>query len=257
MTTALILGGTRGLGRAYAIRLLAQGSFPIIVGRDIEEARKDPALAGAKFVKADIGNREDHGKILDAAFGEFAWSPPNQVVWCAGAYHRGPMADMHPDRIDAMTRTHWSGPAAFLGAFHHEATRGGVGGPYAPYDLVVIGSVLAHVPGRQHAVLSGLKAAKVHFTRVFSQELTKDLPGSMVLIVNPWGMKTEFFAGTDTKTDSFMEPDFVAELIERRLAAMPREASFAGKGVWPVEVTLDRAKDGSTVILEGPQPPKC
>lgn len=258
MAKVLILGGTRGLGRAYAIKVLAQGYRPIIVGRSADEASKDPALAGAVFVQADIGNASDHERILDAAFMEEGMDVvPHQVVWCAGAYHRGPVIDMTPEQVEAMTRVHWTGPVAFLGAFHRRVIDACACEMILPYDLVVIGSVLAHVPGRQHAVLSGLKAAKVHFARVFSQELTRDLPGSAVLVINPWGMKTDFFAGTDTKTDGFMDPAYVADVIAEQLAIAPRDPSLERKGLWPVEITLDRDKGGGTKVLVGPQPPKC
>lgn len=251
--TVLILGGTSGLGRAYAIKVLAQGKRPVIVGRTAVGAHGDAALKGAAFIQADIGALCDHAAILETVSGDPEHAP-SQVVWCAGTYHRGPMAEMPTDTMLRMTRVHWLGPIAFLGAFHKRMLASPA---KRPYDLVVIGSVLAHVPGRNHAVLSGLKAAKVHFTRVFSQELTRDLPGSMTFVINPWGMKTAFFVGTDTKTDSFMEPEYVAGVIAEQVANAPREASLAGKGVWPVEVTLDREKDGSTKVLLGPQPPKC
>ncbi len=249
---SLIIGGTHGLGRAYALEVLSQmGEAPIIVGRSANEVRNDPELRGCDFVTADIADPATHQRILDTAFaGEH---PPRQVVWCAGIYHRGPLAEMSSEKIDYMTRVHWTGPVQFLRAFHGRM----LAHPNkTPYDLIVIGSVFAHVPGRQHSVLAGLKSAKVQFARVFSQELSRDLPGSTVLIVNPWGMKTDFFAGTNTKTDGFMDPRDVARDIEQRIATLPREASRAGKGVWPFEVTFDREKDGSTKILLGPQPPK-
>jgi hypothetical protein len=250
---ALIIGGTRGLGRAYAIRLLAQGVRPIIVGRTAAEASSDPALAGAEFVAADVADAASHGRILDAAFAE-AGNPPAQLVWCAGIYHRGPHADMAADAMAQMTATHWLGPVALVGAFHRRMLADAA---KRPYDLVVVGSVLAHVPGKQHAVLSGLKAAKVHFARVFSQELSRDLPGSMTLVVNPWAMKTGFFDGAGVKTDGFMDPAFVADVIAAQVENLPRDASRAGRGVWPVEVTLDRGEGGATKTLLGPQPPKC
>lgn len=252
---ALILGGTRGLGRAYAIRLLASGVQPIVVGRSADKAREDSALEGAEFVTADLTDLSTHAAVLDAAFAEGKIAP-SQVLWCAGTYHRGPLAEMSNEAMEAMTKIHWLGPTAFLSAFHRRRISVDAAAKQ-PYDLIVIGSVLAHVPGRLHSFLCGLKSAKVHFTRTFSSELTRDLPGSMVLIVNPWGMKTEFFVGTNTKTDGFMDPANVAQLISEQVAEFSRSASLAGKGVWPVEYTLDREKDGSTKILLGPQPPKC
>ncbi len=248
----LVIGGTRGLGRAYAADHLSHGDGVIVVGRSVDSASVDPILDGAECVAADIGDPFTHNAILDAAFAD-PTRLPTQVMWCAGNYHRGPLAQMSLEVMDRLTSTHFLGPAAFLGAFHkrmlaHEAKQ--------PYDLVVIGSVFAHVPGKLHAMLAGLKAAKVQFARVFSHELSRDLPGSMTFIVNPWAMKTDFFAGTDVKTDKFMEPAYVVGVINDNVASCSREASLAGKGAWPVEITLDRGEGGATKVLLGPQPPK-
>ena len=65
---ALILGGTGGIGRATAHRLLAAGWRVDLTGRDPARMPADLTAAGAGFIRAD---REDAGQ-LRAAYGEGA-----------------------------------------------------------------------------------------------------------------------------------------------------------------------------------------
>ncbi|CDP86114.1 MULTISPECIES: SDR family NAD(P)-dependent oxidoreductase [Mycolicibacterium] len=85
--TALVTGGTSGIGLATARRLAAEGAYVFITGRD--RARLDEAAAsiGAHGIQSDISKIEDldtlaeeigmHGKGLDVVFanaggGDFA-----------------------------------------------------------------------------------------------------------------------------------------------------------------------------------------
>jgi 3-oxoacyl-[acyl-carrier protein] reductase len=70
---ALVMGGTKGLGRSIADSLAAEGAAVVISGRD--QARLDAAAAelkahGASYaagVVADVGNGEDMDRLADAA----------------------------------------------------------------------------------------------------------------------------------------------------------------------------------------------
>src|SRR6478752_6245853 len=90
--TALVTGGTSGIGLATAQRFAAEGAYVFITGRD--RARLDEATAtigdNARGVQGDISNPDDldtlaaeisaHGKGLDVIFanaggGDFAALP--------------------------------------------------------------------------------------------------------------------------------------------------------------------------------------
>lgn len=67
--TALITGGSRGIGKAIAIALAKEGVNIIITGRGeaaLQVAEKDIAAHGVqtKYVVLDVGNRNDVEKIL-------------------------------------------------------------------------------------------------------------------------------------------------------------------------------------------------
>lgn len=254
---SLILGGTRGLGRAIAIELLRRAReapredipYPIVVGRSIEAAKADPELRGAYCLEADLSDPAGIGKIIETVW---ECGSVTQVYWAAGEYHRGAFAEQAPDKTAHMLATHLGGPLAFLSEFHRIAKR-----RQEPYALTVIGSVFVHKPGKQHAVLSAAKAFKANFARVFSREMAADLPGSKTLLVNPWAMKTGFFDGYEMDPKAvagFMEPAEVARIILDQVY----DPGWDSKASPMVELTLDRDKatPGGILKLVGPQPVK-
>ncbi len=216
---ALVVGGSRGLGAAL-VRKLRQG------GDVTSASRSGTRPYGEPF---DITKPETYAKIGVHEY--------EKVYLTAGVYGAGPLAQMDDAKIEELVQTHVLGYMRFIAAFHRRRMK--VERPQ-PYDLIVIGSTLAHVPGKMHAVLAGCKAAKVHFARTFALELERDIPGSKVFIFNPWGMKTDFFAGTTVKMDSFMDPDFVAEFICDKVYG---EGKVDRSRPGAIEFTLDRATD--------------
>lgn len=85
--TALVTGGTSGIGLATARRLAAEGAYVFITGRDRARLDKAAASIGAHGIQGDISKIEDldtlaeeigkHGKGLDVVFanaggGDFA-----------------------------------------------------------------------------------------------------------------------------------------------------------------------------------------
>jgi NAD(P)-dependent dehydrogenase (short-subunit alcohol dehydrogenase family) len=86
--TALIAGGTSGLGLAVAERLLAAGAGVVVTGRDAERGQK--ALAelgeGASFVAGDI---TDPDAVAAAVGVAERLGGPHIVVNCAGATGAG------------------------------------------------------------------------------------------------------------------------------------------------------------------------
>ncbi|MBI3633183.1 MAG: SDR family NAD(P)-dependent oxidoreductase, partial [Candidatus Vogelbacteria bacterium] len=59
---AIILGGTRGLGRAIAVKLISRGIEPLIIGRSVPK-EGDSSLPGAVFIPGDLKN-EDIGDLI-------------------------------------------------------------------------------------------------------------------------------------------------------------------------------------------------
>ncbi|MET9348812.1 SDR family NAD(P)-dependent oxidoreductase [Streptomyces termitum] len=94
-TTALVTGGTSGLGLAVAARLLASGTVPVLLGRDGERGRAaleslggragpEPLDGRAVFVQGDVTRPDDVTAALDAAERH---GTLRAVVNCAGVPH--------------------------------------------------------------------------------------------------------------------------------------------------------------------------
>ncbi|MGI5170752.1 SDR family NAD(P)-dependent oxidoreductase [Spirillospora sp. CA-253888] len=69
--TALIAGGTSGLGHATADTLMRRGIVPVLVGRDVETGTKAIAElgAGARFSAGDVTEEDDVMRALDLCSG--------------------------------------------------------------------------------------------------------------------------------------------------------------------------------------------
>ena len=247
MSRSLILGGTKGLGRSLALESAWRGLEPIIVGRSVEQARKDPAFAtfSHRLMKADLS---DPFSLLGAMPGPL-WQDITHVFWVAGIFARKPLVRMTVEEMRQMINTHLYGPLGTLAFLHRLQlnSRPLADPPGQPYHLVVIASTSSWKIRENEALYCALKAAKAHFTRNFARELVTDLPGSKVTLVNPGGIKTpNFWQDTDQAMDKFMEPDELAQVIWNQVQAQTEPF---------LELQIPRDDQGHPEVIRGPQAP--
>lgn len=100
--TALITGGgTKGIGRATATRLVEEGAHVFIVGRRLEELNEAAALIGPEVtpIQGDITISDDLDRVYDVvrAHGQ---GLDILVANAASASMGGPLADMTGDMFD-------------------------------------------------------------------------------------------------------------------------------------------------------------
>ncbi len=100
-STALVTGGTRGIGLATVRRLLEDGHRVCFCGRDAEAGRAAEAELGgdARFVVADVGRERDVAALVDACARELG--PPRILVSNAGVNAKHDAAAMTEDEWDA------------------------------------------------------------------------------------------------------------------------------------------------------------
>jgi NAD(P)-dependent dehydrogenase (short-subunit alcohol dehydrogenase family) len=110
--TAIVTGGTRGIGRAIARRLLTEGAKVALCGRrqkSVDDAVGDLSRDGDVFgVVADISQLEDVRRFIAAAqqkFGEI-----HVLVNNAGAGTFASVAELTPEAWNDMVRLNLSGP---------------------------------------------------------------------------------------------------------------------------------------------------
>ena len=113
--TALVLGGTRGLGHACATALAAEGVRVLLNGRDREQgAQAAAALPGAAFVAGDVGDDAERSALIDAVR---AIAMPDIVVTNAGGPPAGPFADTDVAMWRKAFDTSVAGPLEVVRAF--------------------------------------------------------------------------------------------------------------------------------------------
>src|SRR5581483_1467891 len=64
--TALVTGGGRGIGRAVAVRLAAQGARVIVAGRTPGELEATAAVVGGTVALMDVADREAAASVVAA-----------------------------------------------------------------------------------------------------------------------------------------------------------------------------------------------
>ncbi|WP_175919743.1 SDR family NAD(P)-dependent oxidoreductase [Burkholderia pyrrocinia] len=239
MTSALLLGATKGLGLELARDSVRRRIAPVIYGRSADQpgAIADaPQGATLHVLDLQIPDSVAHAPLPEHPVGWF--------FWIAGAFLKAPLARTAADDIDLYIDLHLRGPIQFLRRFlRHQA---------GPFNLVTIGSVSSWRLREDEALYCALKAAQAAFTRNLAVEMVRDRPGSRVTLVNPGGLNVPtFWEKAPQDLTGFLDAGVVARLVWD--AAMSQSAPFA-------EIQVMRQKPvvpGSAPVVEyGPRCPE-
>jgi 3-oxoacyl-[acyl-carrier protein] reductase len=110
---AIVTGGSRGIGRATAERLAAEG-FAVVVNYAGNQAEADKAVGAitevggqAIAVRADVADEAEVAALYDAA--EATYGGVDVVVHAAGVMTLAPLVDLDLDALDRMHRTNIRG----------------------------------------------------------------------------------------------------------------------------------------------------
>jgi NAD(P)-dependent dehydrogenase (short-subunit alcohol dehydrogenase family) len=111
---AVVTGASRGIGRAIALALAAEGASFCLLGRDrpqLEASRAAALAAGAAEavpVVADLADEAQLRSAVDVILG--ALPHLHVLVHCAGAYQRGPIASAAVSAFDDQYRANLRAP---------------------------------------------------------------------------------------------------------------------------------------------------
>ncbi|MBQ3442169.1 MAG: SDR family oxidoreductase [Selenomonadaceae bacterium] len=164
MNTAIITGGTSGIGLATTKIFLAHGFNCVLVGRSLARFEKIKAqLAGSfEFIAADVRKVADCGKIISRAVKTFGGV--DVLINCAGIYHEGAITSTDEETFDDIFNTN------IKGTFF--ATRAAVGELIKSHGTIVNVASDAGLKGNYFcAAYSASKGAVVAFTRSLALEL--------------------------------------------------------------------------------------
>jgi NAD(P)-dependent dehydrogenase (short-subunit alcohol dehydrogenase family) len=225
-TTALVTGGSRGLGRALGQTLAAQGARVALVAR--AAGPLEEAVAG---IRAQGG--EAHSIVADVAEKDAAWAIAGQAAALLGpvdllinnASTLGPvplrlLLDTECEELERALAVNLVGPFRLAKAVAGSMVLRGRG------VIVNISSDAAVEPYPRWGAYGASKAALDHLTRIWAAELAGT--GVRVFCVDPGEMNTRMHAEAMPEADPALlaHPARVAE----RIVALVREEGRAPAG---------------------------
>lgn len=173
---AIISGGTTGIGRAIAVLLASEGCKVFVCGRDAEHLADALArireVGEGEGIAVDLADPAATSAFFDAGdayLGGFDIAVINAAVAASG------LSEMAEDEVRYAIATDFT---AYLMGAHAAAAR------MKPVsDLVLIGSMSAHVLGPGSTVYAGIKAGVAGFSEALRRELGGK--GVRVALVEP------------------------------------------------------------------------
>jgi len=196
--TAIVTGAARGIGRACAERLLAEGAKVVIADIDEPNGQATAAQLGpnARFVRCDVGDASDVANLVTLAktAGDI-----DILVNNAGIIHGADFLDLTEADFDRVLRVNLKG--AFLvgqAVARHMAAQIKAGRkPGAIVNMASINSVVA-IPNQTPYAVS--KGGLAQLSRVMAIALAP--VGIRVNAVGPGSIMTELLAGIATDREA-------------------------------------------------------
>jgi 3-hydroxybutyrate dehydrogenase len=183
--TALVTGGTGGIGLAIARRFQDDGLRVAVLDLDRPESRETAAQHGLTFIGADLGRREDCRRAVDetvAALGRL-----DVLVNNAGFQHIAPVADFPEDTWDAMLRVMLTAPFLLSRYAWPHLTRSGQG------RIINISSIHGHVASPFKSAYVSAKHGLIGLTRTAALEAGEQ--GLTVNAICPGYVRTPLVTG--------------------------------------------------------------
>lgn len=190
-------GGTKGIGRAVAEALIAQGCRVLIAARNPEEVSEAAARLGADGIAADVATAQGRAAVIDRA--RMLWGRVEVLVNNAGTNIRKPTAEYTEEEIERVVALNQSAVLAMCRLARPlllEASGAG-----ADAAIVNISSVAGFTSMGTGVVYAMTKAAVDQMTRYLAVEWAPRRPtqenpaeparpGVRVNAVQPWYIRT-------------------------------------------------------------------
>ncbi|GAA5532737.1 3-hydroxybutyrate dehydrogenase [Deinococcus aluminii] len=183
--TALVTGGTSGIGLAIAQRLQADGLKVAVLDLDRPQARGVAREQGFTFIAADLSRREDCRRAVDetvAALGGL-----DVLVNNAGFQHIDPIADFPEDIWDTMLHVMLTAPFLLTKYAWPHLTRSGQG------RVVNIASIHGQVASPYKSAYISAKHGLIGLTRTAALEAGEQ--GFTVNAICPGYVRTPLVEG--------------------------------------------------------------
>jgi len=186
-STALITGGTSGIGRAVADKLAALGIHVIVVGRDVERGKKTVAeirAAGGKadFISSDLRGAESARELARKAI-ELGNGHVDILINNAGIYPFGPTHEMTEEMFERVYSLNVKAPYFLVAELAPLMAKQGKGA------IVNVSTMAADYGAPGMSLYGSSKAAINLLTKVWAAEYGPS--GVRVNAVSPGPTRTE------------------------------------------------------------------
>jgi NAD(P)-dependent dehydrogenase (short-subunit alcohol dehydrogenase family) len=226
--TALVTGGTRGIGAAIAERLIADGAAVVVTGTRADGS----GPAGSEFRVADF----DDLAATEQFASEAAELAPDILVNSAGMNKIAPFAEIDPADFDRIQRVNVRAPFLLCRAVVPAMCERGWG------RIVNIASIWGLLSREQRGSYSASKFALDGMTAALAAEVARD--GVLANCVSPGFIDTEL-------TRTVLGEDGIAELTAqvpaRRLGSPAEVAALVAWLVGPENTYVS----GQNVVIDG------
>jgi NAD(P)-dependent dehydrogenase (short-subunit alcohol dehydrogenase family) len=160
---AVVIGGHSGFGEAITHAFAAEGAHVVVAARRAELVERVAASVDGLGVQCDITDDEQVQSMVRAAVG---WRGRVDVaVNCAGFEQSTPLADLTPDRLEAMHAVQLTGALYCMRHLCNAIASHGEGGSF-----VSLSSQTAHSPSIGMIAYASAKAAIEYATKIAAVE---------------------------------------------------------------------------------------
>jgi len=194
--TAVVIGGTSGLGRAIAIGLARSGANVIAAGRReelVEEVCAEIEKRGRETLQktVDVSSRESIDALRDAVLEKFG--AVNILVNAAGRTAKNPTAEVSENEWQTILDTNLNGTLRACQSFYEPLKKSGKG------KIVNIASLASFVAFHEVAAYGASKAAVLALTKSLGCEWARDgiCVNALVPGVFPTELNEKLLNGTE------------------------------------------------------------
>lgn len=210
MKSALVTGGSSGLGRALAGMLRDEGYELTLVARRPEPLQEAAAELGALAVAANLGDADECVRVV-AAHAE-RYGGMNVLVNSAGLGIGGSFADQDTKRIGLQLDVNLRATMIVTREAlpHLRAVRG---------HVITLASIAGTIPTPGLAVYGATKAALIAFTSSINREEAEH--GVRATAISPGFVATRMTDWTGIPAEKQIQPDDIAALVRAVLHLSP------------------------------------